>query len=154
MIKVQSADFCVGEEYSRLRQNADSDGAIVTFTGLVRDFNQDGSVSSMFIEHYPGMTEKSLMKICSEARMRWELGQISVIHRIGHLTASEQIVFVGVTAKHRKEAFEGAQFIMDYLKNSAPLWKKEGTLSGMKWVDSKTSDEQALTRWYEDKQVS
>jgi len=147
MISVQNEDFDHCAEYKRLKDNADSDGAIVTFTGLVRDFNVDGSVSSVFIEHYPGMTEKSLEEICSQARKRWALGQIRIIHRVGLIEASEQIVFVGVTSKHRKNAFEATQFIMDFLKSNAPLWKQEGTSDGMKWVAAKASDAKAKDRW-------
>lgn len=147
MIKIQTHDFDIGEQYKAMRQNSISDGAIVTFTGLVRDFNDDGSVSSIFIEHYPKMTQKSLEKICVEAKSKWKLGQVRIIHRIGMLEASEQIVFVGVSSTHRNNAFSAAEFIMDYLKVSAPLWKQEGTSTGMKWVASKESDKQAMTRW-------
>jgi molybdopterin synthase catalytic subunit len=147
MISVQTQDFNLGHEYEILKQDAGGDGAIVTFTGLVRDFNDDGSVSMIRLDHYPGMTEKSLMDICSTARKRWQLGQICLIHRIGVIEASEQIVFIGVSAKHRKNAFEAAEFIMDYLKTSAPLWKQEGTASGMQWVESKKSDQDAIARW-------
>jgi len=147
MISVQKDDFNQGAEYEKLRQDAAGDGAIVTFTGLVRDFNADGSVSMIRLDHYPGMTEKSLMNICVEARKRWELGQIRIIHRIGVIEASAQIVFIGVSAKHRKNAFEAAEFIMDFLKTSAPLWKQEGTAGGMKWVESKKSDQDAIARW-------
>lgn len=149
MINIQQEDFDHGEEYNKLRQHADSDGAIVTFTGLVRDFNQDSSVSAINIEHYPGMVEKSLMHICANARKRWELGQIRVTHRVGLIEASEQIVFVGVSSQHRKNAFDACEFIMDYLKTSAPFWKKEGTPNGMKWVANKNSDEEAVKRWFE-----
>lgn len=138
MISIQQANFNHSEEYEALRKNSDSDGAVVTFTGLVRDFNITGSVSSILIEHYPGMTEKSLMNICSQARQQWELGDVRVIHRIGLIESSGQIVFVGVTSKHRKSAFEACQFIIDHLKISAPLWKQEGTDSGMKWVEAKS----------------
>ncbi len=148
MIRIQHEDFDVGEEYAALKREADGDGAIVTFTGLVRDFNNEGSVSAINIEHYPGMTEKSLMQICIEANHRWELGAIRLIHRIGVIKAEEQIVFVGVTAKHRKNAFEASEFIMDYLKTSAPLWKQESTVEGMKWVESKATDEVAMQRWF------
>ncbi len=147
MISIQQHDFDHAEEYQSLRDNADSDGAIVTFTGLVRDFNNDDSVSAICIEHYPGMTEKSLIQICSDARKRWDLGQLRIIHRIGFIPADEQIVFVGVTSKHRKAAFEACAFIMDYLKTNAPLWKQECTSSGARWVDSKTSDVDAAQRW-------
>lgn len=154
MISIQEEDFDHGAEYQALRDNADSDGAIVTFTGLVRDFNNSGSVSSIFIEHYAGMTEKSLMSICSQARARWKLGQIRVIHRVGLIQSSEQIVFVGVSSTHRKSAFEATEFIMDYLKTQAPFWKQEGTSKGLQWVDSKVSDEQAVNRWQDTKQAS
>lgn len=150
MISIQSADFDHGTEYQSLKGSCDSDGAIVTFTGLVRDFNQDSSVSSIQLEHYPGMTEKSLMAITTQARRSWELGQIRIIHRIGNIESSEQIVFVGVTAKHRKNAFEACQFIMDYLKNKAPIWKQESTPNGMKWVEPKESDQQATKKWEND----
>ena len=147
MISVQREDFDHAQQYELLRAGGKSDGAIVTFTGLVRDFNEDGSVSSIFIEHYPAMTEKSLQKICNTAMQRWALGQVRIIHRIGLLAASEQIVFVGVSATHRQNAFEATAFIMDYLKVSAPFWKQEGTSEGMKWVASKTSDTEAMDRW-------
>jgi molybdopterin synthase catalytic subunit len=147
MISVQTEDFDHGEQYKVLRESASSDGAIVTFTGLVRDFNADGTVSNIFIEHYPQMTHKSLQEIYQAAKQKWELGQIHIIHRIGMLAASDQIVFVGVSARHRHNAFCAAEFIMDYLKVNAPLWKQEGTADGMKWVDSKTSDSTAMKRW-------
>lgn len=149
MISIQREDFNHCDVYQVLKEEADGDGAIVTFTGIVRDFNVTGAVSAILIEHYPGMTEKSLMQICTDARKRWELGKIRVIHRIGTLNAEEQIVFVGVTSKHRKSAFEACEFIIDYLKTSAPLWKQEGTSEGMKWVESKQSDKQAMQRWEE-----
>jgi molybdopterin synthase catalytic subunit len=147
MISVQTEDFDHGEQYKALRDSASSDGAIVTFTVLVRDFNADGSVSNIFIEHYPKMTHKSLQKIYQAAKQKWVLGQIHIIHRIGVLEASEHIVFVGVSAKHRHNAFSAAEYIMDYLKVSAPFWKQEGTADGMKWVTSKTSDSTAMKRW-------
>lgn len=147
MISVQTEDFDLSEQYKALRESASSDGAIVTFTGLVRDFNEEGSVSNIFIEHYPEMTQKALQEICHTANQRWELGQVTIIHRIGLLAASEQIVFVGVTSTHRHNAFSAAEFIMDYLKVSAPLWKQEGTSNKMKWVASKSSDDKAIERW-------
>lgn len=147
MINIQTEDFNHAHEYETLRKNADSDGAIVTFTGLVRDFNNDNSVSSIQIEHYPGMTEKSLMQICTHARRRWKLGQMRIIHRVGVIAATEQIVFVGVSSKHRQDAFDACQFIMDFLKTQAPIWKQEGTQSGMKWINAKQSDQQATKKW-------
>jgi molybdopterin synthase catalytic subunit len=147
MISIQHKDFDHGEEYYKLRESTDGDGAIVTFTGLVRDHNHEGSVSSLYLEHYPGMAEKSLMNICSEARKKWPLGQIRIIHRVGHLDKNEQIVFVGVTSMHRNAAFAGAQFVMDFLKTEAPFWKKEATSSGSKWLEAKESDKQAADKW-------
>lgn len=147
MISIQHKDFDHAEEYNKLRESTDGDGAIVTFTGLVRDHNDEGSVSSLYLEHYPGMAEKSLMNICSEARKHWPLGQIRVIHRVGQLDKNEQIVFVGVSSAHRDAAFAAAQFIMDYLKTEAPLWKKEGTSTGSNWVQAKESDKQAANKW-------
>lgn len=147
MIIIQEQDFDFGTEYNNLRNNTDSDGAIVTFTGLVRDFNQDSTVSSIHIEHYPGMAEKSLMNTCLQARKRWELGQIRIIHRVGLIQSSEQIVFVGVSSKHRGNAFRACEFIMDYLKTNVPFWKQECTPSGMKWIKAKKTDDQAVARW-------
>jgi molybdopterin synthase catalytic subunit len=147
MISIQHEDFNLGDEYQQLRDKSKGEGAIVTFTGLVRDYNNDGSVSGLYLEHYPGMTEKSLMDICVQARKHWPLGSIRVIHRIGQLDANEQIVFVGVTSAHREAAFAGAQFIMDYLKTQAPLWKQEVSAKGAKWVAAKDSDLQAAKKW-------
>ncbi len=147
MISVQSDDFDHGEEYQTLRAAAQGDGAIVTFTGIVRDMSQAGSVSKIHLEHYPGMTEKSLTRLCEDARQRWSLGQIRIIHRVGTLAASDQIVFVGVSAKHRNAAFEAAEFLMDQLKTTAPLWKKEFGSEGASWVTAKQSDHDAAGRW-------
>jgi molybdopterin synthase catalytic subunit len=147
MITVQHEDFDHGSEYKALRELANRDGAIVTFTGLVRDFNSQCSVSNVVIEHYPGMTEKYLMQICSDAKKRWNLGQVRIIHRIGTIEAFEQIVFVGVSSKHRQNAFEAAQFIMDILKTTAPFWKQETTANGTQWVKRKDSDEAAAAKW-------
>ena len=147
MISIQHEDFDLNHEYLQLRDCNDGDGAIVTFSGLVRDYNADGSVSGLFLEHYPGMTEKSLMDICVQARAKWPLGQIRIIHRIGQLNANEQIVFVGVTSAHRAAAFSAAEFIMDYLKTQAPIWKQEHSAKGPKWVEAKDSDVTAASKW-------
>ncbi|TMO28191.1 molybdopterin synthase catalytic subunit MoaE [Pseudoalteromonas sp. S4741] len=147
MISVQCEDFDVAKEYQALATSDQSDGAVVIFTGLVRDINQGSHVSSLHLEHYPEMTEKLLQKIVDDARTRWPLGQVRVIHRVGELHLSEQIVFVGVTSKHREAAFTACQFIMDYLKNSAPFWKKETTEQGSRWVEFNEKDKQALQRW-------
>lgn len=147
MICIQEEDFDVGAEYQKLITDSNSDGAVVTFVGLVRDVNQGSSVHGLFLEHYPGMTEKSLLDIVMKAKQRWQLGKVSLIHRIGQLTLSDQIVFVGVTCKHRESAFEACQFIMDFLKNDAPFWKKESTEQGQKWVAFNDKDKAAIKRW-------
>ncbi|WP_416305923.1 molybdopterin synthase catalytic subunit MoaE [Neptunicella sp. SCSIO 80796] len=145
MISVQTQDFDVAEQYQLLRQQGE--GAIVTFCGLVRDFNQQGKISGLHLEHYPQMTEQALQQIVNDARARWPLGNIRIIHRVGELDAGEQIVFVGVTSQHRDAAFNAAQFIMDYLKTRAPIWKKEKSAQGDQWVASKNSDIQAASQW-------
>jgi molybdopterin synthase catalytic subunit len=147
MIRVQTEDFNQQIEYDRLRAQA-SIGAIVTFTGLVRDNNQGENVASLTLEHYPGMTEKSLAEIVATAKQRWNILDYTVIHRVGELSLQEQIVFVGIASAHRQEAFAACEFIMDYLKTQAPFWKKEVKNSGEShWVDARESDENALTKW-------
>jgi molybdopterin synthase catalytic subunit len=146
-ISVQEQDFDLAVEYAQIRKHADSDGAIATFTGLVRELTERGTLLYMTLEHYPEMTEKSLMKICEQARERWPLGSISIIHRIGELLPDEQIVFVGVSSKHRKSAFAATEFIMDFLKTNAPFWKKEVTSDGDFWVGAKLSDELKVNEW-------
>lgn len=147
MISVQYEDFTHATEYENMRQHAKNDGAIVTFTGIVRDFNDNEEVIGIELEHYPSMTHKALEDICAKARARWPLGYIRLIHRIGNIRANEQIVFVGVSAKHRKAAFEACEFIMDYLKTDVPLWKKELSPNKSIWVKTKPSDAHALKRW-------
>jgi molybdopterin synthase catalytic subunit len=147
MISIQTEDFSVGKEYEILRNGAISDGAIVTFTGIVRDFNSDSTVVGIELEHYPEMTHKALEQICHRAQETWSLGQVKVIHRIGKILAHEQIVFVGVSSTHRKAAFEACQFIMDFLKNEVPLWKKEISPEQSVWVKAKDSDKNLRQRW-------
>lgn len=147
MISVQTEDFDMAAEYQELIKESESEGAVVTFTGLVRDVNQGEQVSTLTLEHYPGMTEKSLAEIVLQAKQRWPLGKVRLIHRVGPLKLSDQIVFVGVTSKHREAAFEACQFIMDYLKNKAPFWKKETTQKGDKWVSFNEKDKVAASRW-------
>lgn len=145
-IKVQTEDFNHTQLIASLQDNAGSYGALVTFTGVVRDtYEQD--LESLFLEHYPGMTEKSLLKIIEKARERWPLGPVAVVHRIGELKNSDNIVFVGVISAHRVAAFEASQFIMDYLKKDAPFWKKENTSKSSDWVEQKQSDLQAAAQW-------
>jgi molybdopterin synthase catalytic subunit len=147
MIRIQTEDFDVGKEYQSLRETGSSTGAICCFTGLVRDFGDKNGVLGLFLEHYPGMTEKALESTLEEARSRWPLQAISVIHRVGELHLTDQIVFVGVASAHREAAFAACEFIMDYLKVSAPFWKKELGQTGSHWVESKDSDEERARRW-------
>lgn len=146
-ILVQRADFSLAEEYGRLATRPDS-GAIVTFVGKVRDFNQGEHVKGLALEHYPGMTEKALAAIVQEARARWPLQECTLIHRIGELLLGDQIVLVAVSSAHREAAFEACHFIMDFLKTRAPFWKKELTADGVqRWVEAKASDDAAAARW-------
>jgi molybdopterin synthase catalytic subunit len=153
-VSVQTEDFDVGAEYAELRRLAANVGAVTTFTGLVREFYQGGScgdsdnrVLSLYLEHYPGMTEKALQDIVNKARDRWQILSCKVIHRIGELYAGDQIVFVGVASAHRGDAFAAAEFIMDYLKTQAPFWKKQRTSAGEDWIESRDSDKDAASRW-------
>ena len=148
MIKVQTEDFNVAQEYAALTETNKTDGAAVFFVGLVRDFNQNSKINSLTLEHYPAMTEKVLKKLEQDAKARWPVNRVSIIHRVGKLELGEQIVFVGVTSPHRQAAFEASEFIMDTLKTTAPFWKKETTPDGEHWVDGKTSDEDAAKRWH------
>ncbi|KNC15449.1 molybdopterin synthase catalytic subunit MoaE [Pantoea sp. BIGb0393] len=145
-IRVGTAPFNVGEEYEKLSAD-DSDGAVVTFTGKVRNHNLGDAVAALTLEHYPGMTEKALAEIVTEARQRWALQQVTVIHRVGELFPGDEIVFVGVSSAHRGNAFAATEFIMDYLKTRAPFWKREATAEGDRWVDARDSDHQAAERW-------
>jgi molybdopterin synthase catalytic subunit len=145
-ISVQSADFSLQHEAEGLRMDYGI-GAIVTFSGLVRDMHGEQLISGLFLEHYPGMTETSLQAIAAEAEGRWPLQAITIIHRIGELKAGEQIVFVGVSSAHRSAAFAACEFIMDYLKTRAPFWKKSLQADGACWVEAKDSDESASERW-------
>ena len=146
-ISVQTQDFDMAVEYKSLIDNNSTDGAVVTFVGLVRDFNQGNNVTGLTLEHYPGMTEKALNDIVTTAQGKWPLGKIRVIHRVGELALSDQIVFVGVTSKHREAAFSATQFIMDFLKNRAPFWKKEVTNIGERWVEAEQKDKAAEQKW-------
>ncbi len=145
-IRVQREVFSVGDEYQWLSL-CDEDGAVVTFTGKVRNHNLGDNVNALMLEHYPGMTEKMLQEITDEARQRWSLQRISIIHRIGELYPGDEIVFVGVTSSHRSIAFTAAEFIMDYLKTKAPFWKKESLAEGERWVETRQSDQEAANRW-------
>jgi molybdopterin synthase catalytic subunit len=146
-IRVQEADFDVGAELAALRANDARVGALASFLGLVRDVNDGSSVSEMTLEHYPGMTEKALEAIVSEAKGRWDIYDALVIHRVGPLKPCDQIVLVAVTSSHRGEAFAACEFIMDYLKTRAPFWKREATPEGARWVDARDADDSAAERW-------
>ncbi|MGL6352106.1 MAG: molybdopterin synthase catalytic subunit MoaE [Aeromonas sp.] len=146
-IVVQRSDFSLADEYARLAGGVDS-GAIVTFVGKVRDFNQGQHVKGLAIEHYPGMTEKALADIVQEARRRWPLQVCTLIHRIGELWLGDQIVLVVVSSAHRDAAFDACHFIMDFLKTKAPFWKKELTAEGgLRWVEARDHDNAAAARW-------
>lgn len=146
MISIQTADFDTGAEIRALQGNGKT-GAVVSFTGLVRDMASHGAVTAIELEHYPAMTEKSLQAIIEQAGKRWPILGVRVIHRIGYLAAGEQIVMVAVSSAHRHAAFDAAAFIMDFLKSRAPFWKKEYVDGEGFWVESKSSDEAALERW-------
>jgi molybdopterin synthase catalytic subunit len=149
-IRVQQEDFDVGAELGAMRENR-AIGALACFVGLVRDVNDDAQVRELTLEHYPGMTEKSLDEIVRQAQARWDVIDVRVIHRVGTLRPTDQIVFVAVASAHRGEAFAACEFLMDYLKTRAPFWKKESTPEGDRWVDARTSDDAAAQRWHEGK---
>ena len=146
-VRVQHEDFDAGAEIARLRANNPRIGAVASFIGIVRDLNEGNAVGSITLEHYPGMTEKSLAAIAEQARERWSLDDVLIVHRVGTLAPADQIVLVVTTSSHRGDAFAGCQFVMDYLKTDAPFWKKETTSSGVRWVDARDSDAVARDRW-------
>lgn len=146
-VSIQAQDFDVSEEIAALRAGDARVGAVCSFIGTVRDRNEGDSVSSLELEHYPGMTEKSIEAIIDEAVQRFGIYGARVIHRIGLLAPMDQIVLVVVSSAHRGKSFEACEYIMDYLKSLAPFWKKEQTESGARWVDARVSDGQALARW-------
>jgi len=146
-IRVQTEDFDLTAELAALRSSKTDIGAIVTFIGIVRDLNEGDAINTLTLEHYPGMTEKSLSAIEKEANSRWQISQSLIIHRVGTLKPQDQIVLVAVTSPHRSEAFAACEFIMDYLKTKAPFWKKEKTNHGERWVEAKSSDDEAQARW-------
>lgn len=146
-IAVQTNDFNVGDEYAQLVENDKDAGAVVFFVGRVREMNQSRLVSGLSLEYYPGMTERVLEQIMNVARQRWDLISVRIVHRVGQLYLSDQIVFVGVTSQHREHAFQAAEFLMDFLKTQAPFWKKEITAQGEMWVDENQKDKDARERW-------
>ncbi|MFG6158365.1 molybdopterin synthase catalytic subunit MoaE [Halomonas sp. 1390] len=147
MIRVQRETFDVGAEQRAILDGRSDVGAVVSFTGLVRDFNERPEVQALTLEHYPGMTEAALEEIVQEAEGRWPLQGVSVIHRIGRLAPADPIVLVVVASAHRRAAFEACDFIMDYLKTRAPFWKKEHTASGDYWVSERDGDHHDARRW-------
>ena len=148
-VRVQTADFDLGAEVARLRAGNPKVGAVVTFVGTVRDLNDGADVAKMELEHYPGMTEQAIAVIVDQALLRWPLFDALVVHRVGPLKPQEQIVLVATTAAHRGDAFAACEYIIDYLKTEAPLWKKEQTADGARWVDARVTDDVALHKWAE-----
>jgi molybdopterin synthase catalytic subunit len=146
-VAVQSEDFDLRHEHQQLVQNDHSVGAVVAFIGMVRDLNLADDVVALELEHYPGMTEKSLMNIVQQAESRWSLQAARVVHRVGKMYPGDQIVLVLTASAHRGDAYEANTFIMDYLKTEAPFWKKEWTPEGPRWIEARDSDDHAAARW-------
>ena len=146
-VSVQSEPFDVAAEMAGLTAADRNIGAVVSFTGLVREMTDAGAITDMTLEHYPGMTERALEEIVTEARDRWPLQGVRLIHRYGPMAPGEGIVLVLTASRHRKAAFEAAEFLMDYLKTKAPFWKKEAGAQGGQWVDARDSDDSAAARW-------
>lgn len=146
-IRVGEADFSLDEELSRIMRESPSAGGVASFVGLVRNKNDGAAVSRMTLEHYPGMTGKSLAKIAAAARERFHLVDVIVVHRVGELKVGDRIVLCLTSAEHRSDAFAGCEYIMDWLKTEAPFWKKEQTPDGERWVDARESDDKARERW-------
>lgn len=147
MIRIEHGPLDPAECTATLEADAPAIGAICTFTGLARDYGDYESVSGLFLEHYPGMTEDAIQAVIDEAGARWPIQAVEVRHRVGWIAPGERIVFVGVSSSHRREAFKACEFIMDYLKTRAPFWKKEITPEGETWVEQKHSDRDAAARW-------
>ena len=145
-IAVQEAEFDQNTVYHWLSEQ-NSVGAAVIFVGKVRELNLGDDVSSLYLEHYPAMTEKALKEIVAEAKQRWEIQRVAVIHRVGLLQTGDEIVLVGVSSSHRGDAYHANEFIMDFLKSKAPFWKKEQTDKGERWIEARDSDKEALEKW-------
>ncbi|MBI3045733.1 MAG: molybdopterin synthase catalytic subunit MoaE [Betaproteobacteria bacterium] len=146
-VRIQTADFDVSAEIAALRRGNPKVGAVASFVGVVRDVNDGGIVAGMTLEHYPGMTEKAIGEIITQARSRWNVLEVLVVHRVGQLRPMDQIVLVIVAGEHRGDAFAACEFIMDYLKTRAPFWKKEQTGGGARWVEARATDDIAAERW-------
>jgi molybdopterin synthase catalytic subunit len=149
-IRIQTEPFDPAAEQDALRHGQPQVGAMVAFVGLMRDINDDATVRSMTLEHYPGMTERALEAIAAEAEQRWELEGIRILHRVGRLEPQEPIVLVAVTSRHRRDAFRACELIIDYLKTDAPFWKKEQTDAGERWVEARATDDDAKRLWAQD----
>ena len=147
MIKIQSEDFDVGAEIGHLSNGDTGIGGLACFVGMVRDIADGEQISSMTLEHYPGMTERQLAKIEADARARWQLGEVLIIHRYGELAPGDRIVLVATTSAHRDAALESCHFLIDWLKTKAPFWKLENTESGERWVEARETDTVAEQRW-------
>ncbi len=147
MVIIQEADFNIADLQGRLLAGSAGEGAIATFTGYVRADKHAGNIQCMELEHYPGMTESSIEAIIGQARARWSILSAQVVHRVGRLYPGDQIVWVGVSSAHRAAAFSACEYIMDYLKAEAPLWKKEFNDQGEHWVDAKETDCERARRW-------
>ncbi len=147
IVTIQTEDFDLTAEIAALRAGDRRVGAVCAFVGTVRDRNDGQSVSTLELEHYPGMTEKAIEAMVAEAQRRFDICGARVIHRVGRLAPEDQIVLVAVTSAHRGESFQACEFLMDYLKTQAPFWKKEDTPEGARWVDARVSDDAALARW-------
>ncbi len=146
-VRIQTEDFDLSQEIKQLRAGDARVGAVATFVGTVRDRNDGSDVAAMTLEHYPGMTEKSLEEIIEKAKARWDIFDVLIIHRVGPLNIEDQVVLTAVTSAHRGEAFAACEYVMDYLKTLAPFWKKEDTPEGARWVDARLSDDEALKKW-------
>jgi molybdopterin synthase catalytic subunit len=147
MIRVQREDFDVGAELAALTQGKTGIGGVASFVGLVRDMAGDRRITAMTLEHYPGMTERQLESIEAEARRRWPLDEILIIHRYGRLAPGERIVLVATASAHREAAFASCHFLIDWLKTKAPFWKAEETPQGTRWVEAEAADDEAARRW-------
>jgi molybdopterin synthase catalytic subunit len=146
-VRVQLEDFDISSEIGALRAGRTEVGAVASFIGVMRDFNEGSGVTELTLEHYPGMTEKALQQIVDEANARWQLIDALVVHRVGRMAPTDQIVLVVTLSAHREQALAACSFIMDYLKTRAPFWKKERTPDGERWVDARATDDRAADRW-------
>lgn len=153
-VRVQAEPLDPHREIDLLRLGNPAIGAVVSFIGLMRDINEGDRVESLFLEHYPGMTEKALRSIAEEARQRWDLTGCRVVHRVGQMRPADPIVVVAVAGRHRKEAFQSCEYVIDCLKTQAPFWKKETTERGERWVDARVTDVEAQKRWCRSKEGS